>query len=792
MRFEIDAQPEGGLQVIPDIPHYAMCRVEGANGIGKTLAIRVLQLCCGVQPYEDPHLWQTLRDGLGDVAVRVGQLRDGQSIEWNFDTRNWPRQIEEPEDGWFTSIRVDGKPASLKDIRQLLFVVRIDGSETLNDAIAGRIRQERTSIVRSSRNMRQYLDAWDTALTQLDADLRRVNVQRMRSARKQLQDSRRRLDELEVHRNAVRDRLDGLERLSTVARAVRELDEEAPALEQERRQIDSHIATLATRIADLDRRIEAQRPRLQARSDLVRRIREQERVVERRGRLRASTSSRVETLASTLAVPAERAEVEARQRLENETIRAAADARAHLDKTPLVDRASVDVGLRLEAAVAQGLADEVIAEIDETEVAIGELAQGITRRREVLRRQPVGEEVRRLTTEIARLTHRQEQFAELLRLLQRLGSNERSFREAQAQLTDLRGRLGGPDAGEFNRLVDELGTARQEANDLHARRAVVTHQLSHLAGGATRAELLEELMAGLTTNDVASEELEATIVDLNQLLSELEQERDSLSQEVTSLQVIIQEELSGLRTASRVVSSDAAYEWIRSFAGHLLPRPEQAEDDQLLLLERWTTAVASVQARLEQLRNDAEAISVVLDRLAQHVHSNQGRVLTDHDDLRYFSEVRSWMGEVLARQFSGPEIAGALFDGGVIVDVDLDDMAVVWDTENGERRRRPIEAFSSGEKAFAFTLARLETVDFLGARNRLAVLDEFGAYVDYERMGQLVEILQTNVLNTKADQIVVIVPLSRSYSNAAPTVSAEISEQLEQTSYFAADLTVAL
>jgi len=50
MQFRIDADGRRGLRVIGEIPDLDLCRLEGYNGIGKSAAIRLLELCTGYSP----------------------------------------------------------------------------------------------------------------------------------------------------------------------------------------------------------------------------------------------------------------------------------------------------------------------------------------------------------------------------------------------------------------------------------------------------------------------------------------------------------------------------------------------------------------------------------------------------------------------------------------------------------------------------------------------------------------------------------------------------------------------
>jgi len=50
VRFEIDSRTTDGLRVIPEIPDIHACMLEGQNGIGKTVAVQLLELVSGQIP----------------------------------------------------------------------------------------------------------------------------------------------------------------------------------------------------------------------------------------------------------------------------------------------------------------------------------------------------------------------------------------------------------------------------------------------------------------------------------------------------------------------------------------------------------------------------------------------------------------------------------------------------------------------------------------------------------------------------------------------------------------------
>ena len=75
MLFSIDAETRGGLRVIPTIPNIERCWLEGRNGIGKTVAVRLLELVAGKQPFRsDGDAWAALKENLGPTTVVISEF----------------------------------------------------------------------------------------------------------------------------------------------------------------------------------------------------------------------------------------------------------------------------------------------------------------------------------------------------------------------------------------------------------------------------------------------------------------------------------------------------------------------------------------------------------------------------------------------------------------------------------------------------------------------------------------------------------------------------------------------
>src|SRR4051794_22078060 len=109
MHFTIDAKCRRGLRVIGDVPNISLCRIEGYNGIGKTSAIRLLQLCSGSQPFSDATpAWRTFRTQLVHAQISIRDLNGAHQIEWDIEPANWP-EIPEILGDRIGAVKIDGR-----------------------------------------------------------------------------------------------------------------------------------------------------------------------------------------------------------------------------------------------------------------------------------------------------------------------------------------------------------------------------------------------------------------------------------------------------------------------------------------------------------------------------------------------------------------------------------------------------------------------------------------------------------------------------------------------------------
>ncbi|MGN6578334.1 MAG: hypothetical protein ACTHKG_21875, partial [Nocardioides sp.] len=223
------------------------------------------------------------------------------------------------------------------------------------------------------------------------------------------------------------------------------------------------------------------------------------------------------------------------------------------------------------------------------------------------------------------------------------------------------------------------------------------------------------------------------------------------------------------------VSSKCGVTW-KAFTD-LVERPPALSDvlddgsraDTIAKLTRVVETVTHIAAELE---TSAVRVRDQWSNAANYLHKFSADLSSRLEDNEYDAKsMRASAGDVLTKWaestisdlLSMPELRSELFDESPTVAFNMKDLTVSW-TERAtkRRRRRPLEAFSSGEQVFAYTKAKLERLGNLHntTANVVVFLDEFGAFVARDRFAQLVTYIQHDALGRIADQIVVTVPLS--------------------------------
>jgi hypothetical protein len=163
----IEAPDAQTLRVIREIPPYALCQLEGRNGIGKTLAVRLLELVSGRQPYASmPNAWRTLKSQLHDTTIEVVGLEVGK-LTFALNPELWPLRPGDSIGERLGTVWLNDEQISWARARELFEVVRVAGDESLIDALARELQERAQSALRLASLASPIIGDWDESLLEL-------------------------------------------------------------------------------------------------------------------------------------------------------------------------------------------------------------------------------------------------------------------------------------------------------------------------------------------------------------------------------------------------------------------------------------------------------------------------------------------------------------------------------------------------------------------------------------------------------------------------------------------------
>lgn len=764
---KLELKPLGArsLPVLPVIENHRICRVEGYNGIGKTLSVRLLELCTGGQPYLRQQLaWDALKAGLGEMEITVSELTAGaESIRWRFDTRAWGGP-EEPKDDWF-DIAVDGDRSELSDVRKLLSVHRIAGNEGLIGTLAGQIRRDAELV----RRWQGRVEAGEQYA------LPRV-LQRVGDARKLLslldetlyRELTRQRSETSKTADSVREELQGAERRLEALEKAATLHGRVAELEAVGEDISTELVELDSKLAAADKAVEEIRTRL---NEVERRVEQSAAVREQLAKarqLRTSRLGRLENATRDVARLLQRGGVaqpedaparagEVRAELERLVVR-----RSAVDAGPRMRSLLSDLGSRLTRAEKEGLGTQELVASSGVSMSVADAREAFATRAAALSRTDE-------TDAGAALSRRISETTQQLRALESIAEQVSKARRARQLLEEadeeIRKLVEGADerAGDD---ADQLRKAQREAEDdarrIAGTRGALRRRQDMLTGGRSIDELARErdelLLAASSTPEGLAEDVASARSQLAELRVRKEeaelQERDAAARAV-------QQERRLNDVVAGLAHSDE-FGWIRYALPQSIPTGREAPDRQLELVSDLRQRIERVAARASDFGRQIGGVAQSLDDLADQIRDGQAGT----DQKGYLPALRASLGDRYSDYFDEPEVRSALLPAATEAAINFETMTVDWKELDGDGGSRPLEAFSSGQQAFAYTRATLAGLDLnpaASALNRLIALDEFGAFVARDRIEDLIGMLRSHRDRHEADQVLVILPVAENY-----------------------------
>lgn len=762
MHIEIDAECRRGLRIIEEIPDIKLCKIEGYNGIGKTSAIRLLRLCVGEQPFEgNDAAWRTFRDQLVGARVRITHLREATSIEWELEPNHWPDRQAESLGARVGSIKIDGRSAVLQDVQNLLKVHHLNTTETPVKILTDRTAQAASTVENwFNKQGAARAEELDHLLARVADVVGAVPTAEVRLRREVVVTTRKALDEVLTRTALARARIQLLDRAVAAADRLDRVRGSSPLIEVTLRELTNSLSAADEAVKDLDARIAAgYSQQRHTEAALERRERAKRLVARHDASLRRSRGILIRVAAEAKVDPT--IDQIARTARELSThLNDLIETQPDIGSAPQVLVLLNDLSKRLDGAMASNFADRILIERTETqqEWTVASLREAFQVQIDRLAKLSRGSDADSLTAEITAVRNRIDALAKVEQSFQSLQKFEVWLQSAEAELEEAENDLAGDEPDQVSDLLQERARREREVRELQSRIERARLELEVLSGGGTEEALAAELEALCREAGIEPSRVRGS-------LEREKTEFDALSQQEAVSRMRYQSETHALEECIdriehtiRTLLTDESVAWLRQAVPQITQLETSNLDEQLDAFDSLMREISSARDRLTTTMNGVRGISGALDALAK-VLGNMGTD-TRRPQL-WTAPVGRWLGRQVKQWFDDDIMRKALFSGGHGVELDPSDLTVSWKVD-GEEYKRPLSFFSSGEQAFAFTRARVIQLDrdVDQVPNRFIVLDEFGAFLDAERLRSMAEFLTEREENTPHDQVLVILPAS--------------------------------
>jgi hypothetical protein len=754
MHCKFVAQPSGGIRLIPEIADYELCRLEGRNGIGKTLAVRLLDLATGGRPYVNaPAAWRSLKQQLGPVAITITGLHDGAALELRLNPDIWPDDPPSSPEVLGTAL-LNGEEIDFLTVGDVLRVIRIGGDEDIIKEFRDVIAADAALLSRFNGYLSQEIDRLDEACERLLRDttgLAPELLSELTSAEARAEASRTETAQEFERQRVIVERLELLQR--RVA-ALEDLEREGPDIDRDLAAIEVSIDDLVRQEKDLEERQRQLLPnaereqRLAAEQDRLRREREEQDAAVREAETRARGAC------ETLSLPMDAAAVR-----EAEALTKSARATLLQHKALLIAPPDLTALIRrllppLDVVRGSALDEERLATIGGKIITVGELREGLQRRETEVSEQQQDSVIEEINLRIAKEETRLRDLRMATRLLSAAQQAKGRLNKVETELRSIVDELSKDRDDAYQQILQEIEQVQRDILDLFGRRAELRYKRGILTREGTvdvLSRAIDELRADLNVPSPTDEALIEAQAKMMACRVQLQTADEGYRRAVVARSNFEHK----LDEVVALLERGSGYEWLRSVLSEWLP---SVRDDRAQSLQRIASldrAVRRFQTQMSAIVT--EVVPSIYGALRDLVQSDGEVDLTLN---RYLPPLVDYYEGRFRELLADPEIQEALFDGGSFSRLDLQHWEISWETKDGEPQRRPITAFSSGERAFAYVLASILRHGKEPARNRLLVLDEFGAFLEAGRLHRLAKFLHDRVLDgNRADQILIILPL---------------------------------
>lgn len=771
MRVRINVNDAGPIRVVGSMNVSQVSLLEGYNGIGKSSAIRLLLICTGTLPYsEQDRSWNSLRSNLGQVRVQIDELvGTASNIIWEFDTRSWDLLNAPITTEWFSSIRIDGRDASLSDVRQVFRVHRLSGDVGVVDTLVEEIDTNKSWVER----LRNRIEAPDfrvlnesvIVLRQLTSVSSEVDTATLAQDQRAVDLAQAAKNRAEQAKRDIDQRYRDIERAMELKADLDQLLSVGPEIDQRLEAVRANLEAAQSEREGVNSELEKLAVAAALGEEQYKELANAEKLLERnRGKLSAALVQLSDAAAALKVDPASDAIHGA-----IEEAKAALDAvvaeQSEADTIPsLLSLVSSLTGTLAAAEDDELGREQVVADDYAIDPSVSGLKQALAGRQLQLHEVPEKDELEPLRQRANLAARRLSDLQKLPNLLEAVEKFRRLVNTHTQTVTELAKSQNLGAAEQLESLHNRRDELDERVLDLVGERARIVKQRGLLGGGSDavvlQANLASQLEAcGIDDVEGLDSAWDKVRIDSNQVSGRLAESERSLLEATYEHD----QHQQALLVARDLIGGSDEFSWVREGLPNIAPTTNDDSETALARLTEVSGRADAAQRRLEDFPNQLLAVERALTSIAEQM---RGR---NPVSSMYVGELRTWFEAHFRHYFSQEAIRTQLLSAEAEdVEVSILKASVNW-KEGGESREKPLDSFSSGQQAFAYARARLAQLDQEDSEveNRLICLDEFGAFMSADRRDELITLLKTRASASPGDRTLLVLPVRTDFSEAA-------------------------
>lgn len=785
-----------GLRVLDEFIDGDIVEVQGLNGIGKSVAAQLLEIISGEHVFLRRGEFDSLKKALQNATISISGLpHKCSNLAVVLTPEKWilnaDYQIEPNTIGEYS---IDGESSKAENATSLLSTRIIRGNDTIISQMREVLIRNREEIInslitaKSNYDMVQILKQEFTKISPED------NISIFKRAKESIANSEFEVNENKEQITYCRSIVTKLRNLIEIKEQITELESaDFPKLEGKIARMEQELLTNQNEQGSISKEAESIQESVSAKSlenetqikNIYNRLSSLEREEDRFRTDLANQLRDIESVYEKFEHEELEKELRVMERSNSENIRNLESKWEKVSKNQELANVGHSLVFRLIPTIAKGLGDRVIAqgEIDDlgtVVLSMSRLEILINNRIVILDQEMANLPEDQYRREADSLGNQRQQILKSLSTLRKLKNKGDQIERLSLTLNRLQASIDQSSAERLHTLKNTINERREQELFLRIEINRMRETFDRLSKYPDLNELKDRYQSELSELRI-TEEIEGFYESQQRKLISLEFRIDELEKDIKDNKIVINKIGNDFSKQIQKLSQDKNLMFFITDSS-----PETIEESMNVVEE----AHDNMREFLDHCEKTVFMLTQVRDSINTMIDQIQGkdRRTTEYENI--IEILRDIYNRFFVSLYREPEYLEYVFkEFETVVRFDMEENNIILKGHDGQEYLRPLDAFSSGEKAFAFSLAMIAITTKRDEANKVLILDEFGALLDYERSEVLKRYLKEKVEKEKlADKVILMLPAREELKEQIDKIKIRMATEKEKIPALEKDL----